>query len=237
MVQIKTMRNPLVTDKDKEAFCFRSKCSQTLTEKQLAKEMAAYNSSFTEADNVGILNVLNTVVVKHLSKGYSVELPFGSIRPNATGTCSSIQDSFSLGHGNNQINIIFSLSDEAKKEVVSKLEYEQLPPDTTGNPKIYRLISLTQNAKETESLDLQKGQTLRIRGRNLSFDFDDSEQGVFLENETGRIRIENYSRAGTNVIDFPIPSELETGEYSVSIITKPGTMYFDASFGLTVKIA
>ena len=237
MVQIKTLKNTLVSGKDMDGFCFRSKCSQTLTEKQLAKEMAAYNSSFTEADNIGILNVLNTVVIKHLSKGYSVELPFGSIRPNATGTCSSIQDSFSLGHGNNQINIIFSLSDEAKKEVVSKLEYEQLPPDTTGNPKIYRLISLTQNAKETESLDLQKGQTLRIRGRNLSFDFDDSEQGVFLENETGRIRIENYSRAGTNVIDFPIPSELETGEYSVSIITKPGTMYFDASFGLTVKIA
>ena len=122
MVQIKTMKNPLVTDKDKDAFCFRSKCSQTLTEKQLAKEMAAYNSSFTEADNIGILNVLNTVVIKHLSKGYSVELPFGSIRPNATGTCSSIQDSFSLGHGNNQVNIIFSLSDEAKKEIDSVVD-------------------------------------------------------------------------------------------------------------------
>ena len=107
MVQIKTLKNTLVSGKDMDAFCFRSKCSQTLTEKQLAKEMAAYNSSFTEADNIGILNVLNTVVIKHLSKGYSVELPFGSIRPNATGTCSSIQDSFSLGHGNNQINIIF----------------------------------------------------------------------------------------------------------------------------------
>ena len=237
MVQIKTMKNPLVTDKDKDAFCFRSKCSQTLTEKQLAKEMAAYNSSFTEADNVGILNVLNTVVIKHLSKGYSVELPFGSIRPNATGTCSSIQDSFSLGHGNNQVNIIFSLSDEAKKEIDSKLEYEQLPPDTTGDPKIYRLISLTQNAKESESLDFQKGQTLRIRGRNLSFDFDDSEQGVFLENETGRTRIKTFTRAGTNVIDLPIPSELETGEYSVSVVTKPGINYFDSSFSVSINVA
>ena len=48
--------------------------ARILREKQLAKEMAAYNSSFTEADNVGILNVLNTVVIKHLSKGYSIEL-------------------------------------------------------------------------------------------------------------------------------------------------------------------
>ena len=237
MVQIKTMKNPLVTDKDKDAFCFRSKCSQTLTEKQLAKEMAAYNSSFTEADNVGILNVLNTVVIKHLSKGYSVELPFGSIRPNATGTCSSIQDSFSLGHGNNQINIIFSLSDEAKKEVASKLEYEQLPPDTTGDPKIYRLISLTQNAKESESLDFQKGQTLRIRGRNLSFDYEDENQGVFLENETGLTKIQVFTRAGTNVIDFPIPSELAAGEYTVSVVTKPGSFYYNSSYTVSINVA
>ena len=237
MVQIKTMKNPLVTDKDKDAFCFRSKCSQTLTEKQLAKEMAAYNSSFTEADNVGILNVLNTVVIKHLSKGYSVELPFGSIRPNATGTCSSIQDSFSLGHGNNQINIIFSLSDEAKKEVASKLEYEQLPPDTTGDPKIYRLISLTQNAKESESLDFQKGQTLRIRGRNLSFDYEDENQGVFLENETGLTKIQVFTRAGTNVIDLPIPSELAAGEYTVSVVTKPGSFYYNNSYTVSINVA
>ena len=90
MVQIKTMKNPLVSEKDKDAFCFRSKCSQTLTEKELAREMAAYNSSFTEADNIGILNILNTVVVKHLSKGYNIELPFGTIKPNVTGTCSKI---------------------------------------------------------------------------------------------------------------------------------------------------
>jgi hypothetical protein len=231
------MKNPLVTDKDKDAFCFRSKCSQTLTEKQLAKEMAAYNSSFTEADNVGILNVLNTVVIKHLSKGYSVELPFGSIRPNATGTCSSIQDSFSLGHGNNQINIIFSLSDEAKKEVASKLEYEQLPPDTTGDPKIYRLNSLTQNAKESENLDFQKGQTLRIRGRNLSFDYEDENQGVFLENEDGLTKIQVFTRAGTNVIDLPIPSELAAGEYTVSVVTKPGSFYYNSSYTVSINVA
>ena len=237
MVQIKTMKNPLLSEKDKDAFCFRSKCSQTLTEKELAKEMAAYNSSFTEADNVGILNVLNTVVIKYLTKGYSVELPFGSIRPNATGTCSSIQDSFSLGHGNNQINIIFSLSDEAKKEVASKLEYEQLPPDTTRDPKIYRLISLTQNAKESESLDFQKGQTLRIRGRNLSFDYEDENQGVFLENEDGLTKIQVFTRAGTNVIDLPIPSELAAGEYTVSVVTKPGSFYYNSSYTVSINVA
>ena len=237
MVQIKTMKNPLLSEKDKDAFCFRSKCSQTLTEKELAKEMAAYNSSFTEADNVGILNVLNTVVIKHLSKGYNIELPFGTIKPNVTGTCSNIQDSFSLGHGNHQVNVAFYLADEAKKEVASKLEYEQLPPDTTGDPKIYRLNSLTQNAKESESLDFQKGQTLRIRGRNLSFDYEDENQGVFLENETGLTKIQVFTRAGTNVIDLPIPSELAAGEYTVSVVTKPGSFYYNSSYTVSINVA
>ena len=237
MVQIKTMKNPLLSEKDKDAFCFRSKCSQTLTEKQLAKEMAAYNSSFTEADNIGILNILNTVVVKHLSKGYNIELPFGTIKPNVTGTCSNIQDSFSLGHGNHQVNVAFYLADDAKKEIDSKLEYEQLPPDTTGDPKIYRLISLTQNAKESESLDFQKGQTLRIRGRNLSFDYEDENQGVFLENETGLTKIQVFTRAGTNVIDLPIPSELAAGEYTVSVVTKPGSFYYNNSYTVSINVA
>jgi len=237
MVQIKTIRNPLVSDKEKDGYCFRSKCSQTLTEHHLAKEMAAYNSSFTEADNVGILNILNTVVVKYLSKGYSINLPFGSFKVNATGTCGNIQDSFTLGQGNHQVNIQFSLNNEAKKEIDSHLEYEQLPPDSTGEPRIYRIISLTQNAKESDSLDLKKGQTLRIRGRNLSFDFDDSEQGVFLENESEKIRIINYTRTGTNVIDLPIPLELSSGEYSITVVTKPGSMYFDSSFSVSIKVS
>ena len=237
MVQIKTMKNPLLSEKDKDAFCFRSKCSQTLTEKELAKEMAAYNSSFTEADNIGILNILNTVVVKHLSKGYNIELPFGTIKPNVTGTCSNIQDSFSLGHGNHQVNVAFYLADDAKKEIDSKLEYEQLPPDTTGDPKIYRLISLTQNAKESENLDFQKGQTLRIRGRNLSFDYEDENQGVFLENETGLTKIQVFTRAGTNVIDLPIPSELAAGEYTVSVVTKPGSFYYNSSYTVSINVA
>ena len=237
MVQIKTMKNPLVSEKDKDAFCFRSKCSQTLTEKELAREMAAYNSSFTEADNIGILNILNTVVVKHLSKGYNIELPFGTIKPNVTGTCSNIQDSFSLGHGNHQVNVAFYLADDAKKEIDSKLEYEQLPPDSTGEPRIYRLISLTQNAKESENLDFQKGQTLRIRGRNLSFDYEDENQGVFLENETGLTKIQVFTRAGTNVIDLPIPSELAAGEYTVSVVTKPGSFYYNNSYTVSINVA
>ena len=91
MLNIKTIKNVLVTDESKDGFCFRSSCSQSLSQKELASEMADWNSSFTEADYLGMLSVMENIVVKYLAKGYSVELPFGTLRANATGTCSNIR--------------------------------------------------------------------------------------------------------------------------------------------------
>ena len=52
----------------------------------------------------------------------------------------------------------------------------------------------------------------------------------------GRTRIQNFTRAGTNVIDFTIPAELEAGEYTVSVVTKPGINYFDSSFSVSINV-
>ena len=62
MLNIKTVKNLLITDESKDGFCFRSSCSQTLKTSQLATEMADWNSSFTEADYLGMLSVMETIV-------------------------------------------------------------------------------------------------------------------------------------------------------------------------------
>ena len=83
MLNIKTVKNLLITDESKDGFCFRSSCSQSLSQKKLASEMADWNSSFTEADYLGMLSVMETIVTKYLAKGYNVTLPFGTLRANA----------------------------------------------------------------------------------------------------------------------------------------------------------
>ena len=55
MLNIKTVKNLLITDESKDGFCFRSSCSQTLKTSQLATEMADGNYSVTEADYLGML--------------------------------------------------------------------------------------------------------------------------------------------------------------------------------------
>ena len=236
MLNIKTMKNLLASDESKDGFCFRSTCSQTLKLAKLAVEMAEWNSSFTEADYLGMFSVMESIVVKYLAKGYMVELPFGTLRANATGTCSTIQDSFSLGTGNHQLGFLFNASNATVESVKADLEYKQLPPDCTGEAKLYRVSVLNDDASESSDLNVSAGKTIRLHGRNLSFDISDENQGVFLENENGIFRLSVYNRRGTNVVDVPLPASISAGSYSVSIVTKPGLTYFTANTDSVVTV-
>ena len=105
--------------------------------KNLARAMADYNSSFTEADLTGMLNVLETIVLKYLSQGFNVELPFGTLKPNATGTCANIQDGFMLGNGNHQLNI-FSHGIRFRRAVFFAVRYF---PEVNCKPQVMPFIS------------------------------------------------------------------------------------------------
>lgn len=221
MLTVKTVKNQLNVS-EKGQYFFRSNCTQSLSVSKLAQEMAEYNSSFTEADCNGLMAVFSKIVTKYLALGYNVELPFGVLKVSATGTCSSIQDSFSVGYGDNKISFIFSISDDAKKIISENLEYRQILPESSFVPKIFSISSILNNAKESKNLNFKKGDILKIRGKNLNFDFADEKQGIFLENENESIKLERFTRAGTNVVDVIIPDSIENGEYNVRIFTKIG---------------
>ena len=205
--------------------------------KELASEMADWNSSFTEADYLGMLNVQETIVTKYLAKGYSVELPFGTLRANATGTCANIQDGFVLGTGNHTLGFLFNTNEKTARTVKAKLEYKQVPPDISSGAKLYRVTSLNADASENPNLSVSAGKIIRLHGRNLSFDIADENQGVFLENESGVNRLSVYSRRGTNVVDSAVPANLAAGKYSIFIVTKPGNTYFTANIDSEISVA
>lgn len=227
MLNIKTIRNQFAKNKE-NAFCFISSCSQNLSTEELISEMKGYNSSFTEADVSGMLSVLKTVVVKHLSKGYKVELPFGTLRANVNGTCRSLQDGFVSGTNNNKISFIFNPKQEILKTVSENLEYRQLSPESVIDAKIYRVTAVLDDTSESDELALSCGKILRFHGKNLSFDLKDEKQGVFLETENGTVRLLSYTRRGTNVIDAVITDIVEEGFYNVYVTTKPGSDYSTA---------
>lgn len=237
MLKIKTVKNHLSTDEKKDGFCFRSTPSENLDEKALVKEMVAYNSSFTAADILGMFSVLETVVMKNLAKGNCVQLPFGSLRANATGTCASVSESFTAGSGNHQIGFLFSATAEARQQLESNLVYEQILPDSTQEGKIYRICTLDDDAKEIPLETVSQNGKIRLHGRNLSFDSSDKDQGVFIENESGKTRVTSFDRKGSAILDFRLPSSVDAGDYSLFVVTKPGKSYCTITANDVVKVA
>ena len=60
---------------------------------------------------------------------------------------------------------------------------------------------------------------------------------MFLENETGPVRMETYNRRGSNIVDIVVPSSLSAGSYSISVVTKPGSTYFTANIDSEIMVA
>lgn len=121
MLKIKTISNVLIKDEDKDKYYFKSSTCGSIGTEEIAKAMAEFNSSFTVADNIGMLKVLESVIVNKLAEGYRVDLPFGSLKVNATGTCKKIEDTFSLANKNNDISVTFAPAENAKEYIRSNL--------------------------------------------------------------------------------------------------------------------
>lgn len=231
MLNIKTIKNSLVKDSLNTApYCFHSISSETLRSSELASEMADYNSSFTAADCNGILSILDTVVRKNLKKGNTVQLPFCTIRPTASGTCDDIQDGFVPGTKNHKIGFKLSMDKNVKSDIITGLSYKQVSPDLSSDPHLYNLCKILDDASESTDLRVTVNQSLLLKGRNLSFEISDEKQGVFLTSDSNKtIRITRYTHTGTNKIIFIIPESLTAGTYTLSLTNKPGVSRYSTA--------
>ena len=150
---------------------------------------------------------------------------FGTLKVNASGTCSSIQEAFSPSNANHQITYFFIPNSQTVTDVKANLEYKQIPPDNSSEGKIYRLFALNEDASECEDLNIKAGKAFRLRGINLNFDIKDENLGVFVENEDGITRLNSYNRRGSNIVDAVIPPSLSAGSYSVNKALIRGSIY------------
>lgn len=237
MVEIRTMKNYLITDEDKNGYCFRSTTNQILSQNELAKEFSNYNSTITEPDALGMLNIENTIICRYLRLGYMIELPWCWIYARANGTTDNPDGMFSPGAGDHKFNIILEMKKDALERIIDDVEYKQLGADFVGDPKILRVLTLDDNAEESKSLDVAAGNAVRLRGHNLKMDLTDGEQGVFLVQGDLKTRLTKYNRLGTNIVDVIVPQATAPGAYAVRIVTKPGvSRYAEHTFSDTITV-
>lgn len=230
MIEIRTYKNYLVSDPEKDGYCFKSNPNQTLSQAQLAREFKDYNSSITEPDALSMLSILDTIVRKYVARGYSVELPFCYAYNKAAGTTESIRNSFQPGAGNNRFQTVFEVKPDAAQDMTADVDYKLLPPEIVTAPRLLEAYVLTADAQESRELNVLPGSPMRLRGNNIKANLADSEQGVFLmAQDKSQTRITNYTRNGTNVIDFSVPAGIDSGTYSIMIVNKTESGVFQES--------
>lgn len=238
MIQIFTYQNPLKVSDGKNKYCFRSVVDQTLDSEQLIKEIVSYNSTITEADVRAVLAILDDKVKHFVNLGYKVELPFGYMFNKANGTVAKLNDGFVEGTLNHRITTAFRFKDDAAEEMTKNAAYKMAGSGYVQKPEIKEIYSVLANGKESEKVEFAKGSMIRIKGKNVSFDTEDSNQGIFLvATDKTETRISNYNRIGISIMESYVPSDIADGIYEVKLVTKPGTeRYEKCMFSSTIEI-
>ncbi len=229
MMQVYSFQNSLKMADGMNRYCFRSVVDQTLDSEQLVREIVGYNSTLTDADVRAVMSVLNDRVKHFVNLGYKVELPFGYVFNRANGTVRRLNDGFVPGTANHRISTVFKFKDDAKEEMVKDAAYKLAGNGFVMLPSITELYSKLEDGRESEELSFKPGAMLCIKGKRISFDAADTDQGVFLIDEKkNEVRIGRYNRIGTNIVEAYVPDPLPAGLYKVKLVCKPGTDRYES---------
>ena len=224
MIKIYSYQNSLKVNEGGNKYCFRSVADQILDSEQLIRELVNYNSTLTEADARAVLAVLDDRVRHFVNLGYKVELPFGYVFNKAKGTVGKLTEGFVPGTSNHRILPAFKFKDDAAADMTRGAAYKLAGSGYITYPVIKEICSVQNDGNENEVLEFSANSMLQLKGKDLSFDIADDEQGLFLvAPDKSRTRLASYNRIGTRVVEAYIPSGLSAGSYEVEVVTKPGT--------------
>lgn len=224
-----------MTANAKAKFNFRSENEAEITFENLVDEMAASNTTITKADIFGVMDVYKAIVLRYTQLGYTVRGPLGLLYVSAGGTTDDMLESFQPGLTTNDhfLKLRFLADAAVARSITSNTKTER----ASNRLKMIPAIEDVQNADGNSENIINPGDIVRIYGDYLKFDAQDEEQGIFLEKDGVKTRLDYYAWNANKRIDTRIPSDMEPGEYTVSISAKPSTVLYTESFATPVTIS
>jgi nucleoid DNA-binding protein len=206
-------KNQLYAKKGDPAFVARGRITRRIMKEQIIEKIA-YACTLTDADIGAVLASLEKAIVEYLVMGCSIELGFLSIAFSIKGGFDNDDDNFQKGRNWVALNatvssaLVNAVNQRAKPEKVVFL----------GNgPRPLKIIKVTG---DTESVEFQAGNLVRITGAKLTFDREDDKCGVFLLSENAPVRVSEYSKIGSTAIDLKMPDGLTVGDNELEIRTR-----------------
>jgi hypothetical protein len=218
----------------KRAYVFRSTNTGELTVDQLVTEMATFNTTITEADTLGVLNVMKRIVLKYVNLGYTVHTPLGYFHASASGSTDDLLDSFNPNDSakNHELALLYCPNTEVSKNVNDSIQIER----ASNRPVMTPSIDKVQNADGTGTTEIRPNDLIVILGDYLKFDPAKTEQGVFLSKDGTETRLTYYAHNTQGKIEARIPADLAAGSYTVMIRNVPSTKPMEVTYKKAVAI-
>ena len=207
--------------KGTKKYYFRSSNSGVLTTEQLVTEMATFNTTITEADTLGVLNVMKRLVVKYVNLGFTVHTPLGYFHASASGSTDNLLDDFTPGleNVNHEIAMLYRPDSGVNADIKKGIQIERVTNKLITEPAIDEV----RNASGTSDTPIRAGDTVFIIGDYLKFNEGDEKQGVFLIQDGKETKLTYIPHNTGMKIEARIPADTAAGSYGLVVRTMPSS--------------
>jgi hypothetical protein len=232
MLQVSLRDNKTINAK--KQFFFRSSNNGSLTIDELVKEMYSFNTTITEADTLGVLNVMKRLMVKYVNLGYTVHTPLGYFHASASGSTDNAEEDFAHKNltNNHEVSLLYCPSTEVNSQVQDDIKIERVSGRLIMTPE----ITIVKNAVGANTAEIKPNDSIIILGDYLKYDESDEKQGVFLSKDGSEVHLTYCPHNTDGKLEVRIPSGTAAGEYTVIVRNKPSATSMEVYYRKPVVI-
>lgn len=172
----------------------------------------------TRTDMVAVSHLLFEVLCRFAAQGYNVHTPFCKVRPSVRGAFASRTATFNPAE--HEIRVSFTpgklMREHLRKATVEKVE---------GGANQPLLVELHDKESDSLSDEITPGSMAVLQGARLVFDASKADEGLFFLDSSGvESKVAQTGRSTATEIIFNVPPGLATGDYTLVMRSRMGTM-------------
>lgn len=172
------------------------------------------NVGLSGSELLAVFEAEKKVVCEFLEEGYSINTDLFSLAPSMRGVFHDIRETFTPEK--HELRLNFSPG-KALREGVKRIGLRKV----ATNKSIPQLSVVEDVVSSTTNERITPGKSVRIFGSKLTFDAQDTTQGVFFVNDKGTAtRADEYIALGSKRVFVGVPDTLAAGNYTLRVTAK-----------------